>query len=233
MDDKWRFYREEKKGNSPIFKISKRNYIILGIIIAVTIGAFIGIIMGSMKEIPSISSLKEYKPNLSTRIYDINNQLITQIYVEQRTLVPLSKVPAILQKGIVASEDDRFYNHWGIDLHGIMRATLINILHRKIVEGGSTITQQLARNLFLTMQQTFSRKIKEALLAIKIEYYYTKKEILEMYLNQIYFGSGAYGVESASRVYFGKHVEELNLSEWRKENHQVQAYMPANGFYRA
>ncbi|MEK6647027.1 MAG: PBP1A family penicillin-binding protein [Candidatus Firestonebacteria bacterium] len=213
MDDKWRFYRKDKNGNRPVLKISKRNYIILGIAVAVIIGAFIGIIIGSMKEIPSIASLKEYKPNLSTKIYDINNELITQIYVEQRTLVPLSKIPIILLKGIVASEDERFYNHWGIDLHGIMRAMLINILHRKIVEGGSTITQQLARNLFLTMQQTFSRKIKEALLAIKIEYYYTKKEILEMYLNQIYFGSGAYGVESAARVYFGKHVEELNLPE--------------------
>ncbi len=176
-------------------------------------GAAAGLLIAYMNEIPLVSDLKEYKPSLSTKIYDANGNLITQLYVEQRTLIPLSKIPLAMQQAIIATEDTHFYQHWGLDIQGIIRAAIVDLLHHRIIEGASTITQQLARNLFLTRERTFSRKIKEAILAIQIERSYTKKEILEMYLNQIYFGNGAYGIESAARTYFGEHADELNLSE--------------------
>ncbi|MEI7904688.1 MAG: PBP1A family penicillin-binding protein [Candidatus Firestonebacteria bacterium] len=176
-------------------------------------GSFAGLLIGYYRELPPLSELEGYKPSLASKIYDINDNLIAQLFVEQRTLVPLDKVPKTLQDALLAVEDENFYSHWGIDLTGIARAIMVNVIHAKVEQGASTITQQLARNLFLTKERTFSRKAKEALLSLKIEYRYTKKEILEMYLNQVYFGSGSYGVEAAARTYFGRHVEEMNLPE--------------------
>lgn len=194
-------------------KITNKTLVIAGIIISVVIGIITGGTISFLKDLPQVADLRENKPNLSTRIFDCNDELIDQLYVEQRTLIPLNKVPEIFQKAIIAVEDEKFFSHFGIDPIGITRALFINILHGRIVQGGSTITQQLARNLFLTRKRTFIRKIKEVLLALKIERKYTKKEILEMYLNQIYFGSGAYGIEAAARTYFGKHVWELTTAE--------------------
>lgn len=194
-------------------KITNKTLVIAGIIISVVIGIITGGTISFLKDLPQVADLRENKPNLSTRIFDCNDELIDQLYVEQRTLIPLNKVPEIFQKAIIAVEDEKFFYHFGIDPIGITRALFINILHGRIVQGGSTITQQLARNLFLTRKRTFIRKIKEVLLALEIERKYTKKEILEMYLNQIYFGSGAYGIEAAARTYFGKHVWELTTAE--------------------
>ncbi|MFH1823646.1 MAG: PBP1A family penicillin-binding protein [Candidatus Firestonebacteria bacterium] len=188
----------------------KFRIIILGCIL---LGWFIGLIITYYRELPTLSELEGYKPSLASKIYDINENLIAQLYIEQRTLVPLYKVPKYLQNAIIVVEDENFYKHWGIDISGIIRAFLVNVIHGRVEQGGSTITQQLARNLFLTQERTISRKIKEAMLALKIEYKYTKKEILQMYLNQVYFGGGAYGIETAGRIYFGKHVEELTLPE--------------------
>ena len=114
---------------------------------------------------------------------------------------------------LLATEDSRFYSHHGIDPIGILRAIWVNVVHSGVAEGGSTITQQLARNAFLSQDRTLKRKISEALLALKIEQHYTKQEILEMYMNQIYFGQGAYGVQSAAHVYFGKDVRDLTLAQ--------------------
>ena len=125
----------------------------------------------------------------------------------------LSEVPKNLQNAFIATEDNRFYSHHGIDPIGILRAVWVNIVHDGVAEGGSTITQQLARNAFLTQDRTFKRKIMEALLALRIEQHYTKQEILEMYMNQIYFGQGAYGVQTASHVYFDKDVQDLSLAQ--------------------
>lgn len=194
-------------------KISKRTIIITFAVIAVFFGIFAGVIIGYFAQLPPVEELMERKPSLSTKLYDCNANLITQVYVEQRSLIPLSQVPEIMQKAIVATEDERFFKHWGIDPKAIMRAFLKNVFNIRVVQGASTITQQLARDLFLTRKKTVARKLKEALLAIKIEHKYTKKEILEMYLNQIYFGSGAYGIEAAARTYFGKHVENLTLTD--------------------
>ena len=179
----------------------------------ITAGTLAGIFLAYTREVPEVADLKNYKPDLSTTIYDNEGNLVSQLYTKQRTIVRLSDIPMNLQNAILAKEDPNFYRHNGFDLRGILRATVNNLMHGKIVEGGSTITQQLARNLFLTREKRFTRKIKELLLALQIEKYYTKNEILELYCNQIYFGSGAYGVEAAARTYFGKHIHELNLPE--------------------
>ena len=185
--------------------------IVLGAFIAA--GAAAGIFIAYMQEVPEVADLKNYKPNMSTALYDQKGNMISQLYDEQRTVVKLSDVPVNLQNAIIAKEDPRFFQHGGFDIKGIFRAAITDAIHMKIVEGASTITQQLARNLFLDREKTFSRKIKEAVLALQIERFYTKKEILELYCNQIYFGSGAHGVEAAARTYFGKHVYELTLQE--------------------
>ncbi len=166
-----------------------------------------------LRELPRIDTLDEYRPNLITEIYDINREVIAELFIERRDLVPLSKIPVDLQNAVIAIEDQRFFKHWGADLHAIARAMLANLKHRQIVEGGSTITQQLAKALFLTRERTIKRKIKELLLSIQLEKDYTKEEILQLYLNQIYFGQGAYGVQEAASIYFGKDIQELNLAE--------------------
>jgi penicillin-binding protein 1A len=166
-----------------------------------------------LTELPRIDTLDEYRPNLITEIYDINGEVIAELFVERRALVPLSKIPVDLQNAVIAVEDQRFFKHWGADLHAIARAMLANLKHGQIVEGGSTITQQLAKALFLTREKTIERKIKELLLSIQLEKDYTKEEILQLYLNQVYFGQAAYGVQEAASIYFGKDIEELNLAE--------------------
>ena len=135
----------------------------------------------------------------ASNVYDTKGQLIERLYVENRTQISLQKTPIYLQQAFIAIEDSRFYKHFGIDPIGILRAALINLKNGRIVEGGSTITQQLAKNLYLTHERTFSRKIYEALLTLKLELLYSKQEILEMYLNNIYFGHGTYGIETASK----------------------------------
>ncbi len=195
------------KGITPI----TLSIIILGSFVA--LGALTGIFIAYMQEVPEVADLKNYKPNMSTAVYDDKGGMISQLYDEQRTVVRLSDVPINLQNAFIAKEDPRFFQHSGFDIKGIIRATVNNLIHMKIVEGASTITQQLARNLFLNRDRNFTRKIKEAILALQIEKYYTKKEILELYCNQIFFGNGAYGVEAAARSYFGKHVYELTLPE--------------------
>ncbi|MCK5242355.1 PBP1A family penicillin-binding protein [bacterium] len=176
-------------------------------------GIGFGIFITYLGEIPLVSDLKAYKPSLSTKIYDSKNRLITELFSEQRTLISLDVVPEKLQQAILAIEDNHFYRHHGIVLSGIIRSFIVNFVHKGYKQGGSTITQQLARNMFLTRRKTIERKIKEIILAFQIEDTYSKREILEMYLNQIYLGSGAYGMHSAARTYFGKHVKNLNLAE--------------------
>ena len=176
-------------------------------------GVVIGVVYAQLQELPDISNLNEFKPSEATRIYDLNGNLMSQLWLEQRTIVPLEKVPPIMQSAIIAIEDERFYEHFGVDPIGILRAFITNVRYGETKEGASTITQQLARNLFLTRERTLTRKIREALLSLQIEKNYSKKQILEMYLNEIFFGEGAYGIESAARTYFGKHVNELTLPE--------------------
>ena len=163
--------------------------------------------------LPSVTALETFQPLQGTKLYDDNDELITELHVERRIFVPLAHIPQSLRDAVIATEDKRFYYHWGIDPIGIARAVIQNYRRGRIVEGGSTITQQLTKLLFLTPDKSLERKLKEAILALELERRYPKDRILEMYLNQIYFGHGAYGVEAAARTYFGKSVSELSVRE--------------------
>jgi penicillin-binding protein 1A len=177
-------------------------------------GIFLSAFRWASAGLPSPAKLQTIEPPVKTELYDINGKLIYEFYKENRSLVPLAKIPRHLVEGTIAIEDRHFRKHWGVDLQGIGRAAVKNLLRGDVTgEGASTITMQLARNLFLTYEKTFSRKIKEAILAFRIERAYSKDEILEMYFNQIYFGEGAYGAQAASRMFFGKNVEELSVAE--------------------
>ena len=178
-----------------------------------TLGAGIGVANWMRKDLPSTASLQTIAPPVKTLVYDRNGKLVHEFFKENRSLIPLRQIPKPMVDAILAIEDRRFYTHWGIDPIRTARALIGNLLARRVEQGGSTITQQLARNLFLTHERTLARKIKEAILAVRIERTYTKNEILEMYLNQIYFGEGAYGIDAAAKVFFGKQVQELTLPE--------------------
>ncbi|MEW6409207.1 MAG: PBP1A family penicillin-binding protein [Nitrospirota bacterium] len=183
------------------------------VVTSILIGIMFGVLYTQLSDLPNIRMLEEYRPFESSKLYSDDGRLVAEFYIERRTVIPLSKIPKYVKDAIIAVEDSRFYSHSGIDLFGIIRAILVDIRERRIVEGGSTITQQLARRLFLKPEKTISRKIKEAILSLQIEKRYTKDEILELYLNNVYFGSGAYGVETASQTYFGKSASELTFTE--------------------
>jgi len=176
-------------------------------------GIFFGAYYYLSRDLPSVArlELKDYTTGLITKIYSSDGEVLKEFYEQKRIPIKLSQVPQALIEATIAVEDQSFYSHWGVDFIGILRAMSVNIRHGRIVQGGSTITQQLARNLFLTQERTFMRKIKEAILALQIESTYSKDEILELYFNQIYYGSGAYGAEAAAEIYFDKHIWELDL----------------------
>ncbi|MHB8482848.1 MAG: penicillin-binding protein 1A [Nitrospiria bacterium] len=191
----------------------KKVFLAILILFAIVILSGAGFIWSIMRDLPSIEGLKTYEPSTSTRVYGENKVLIGQFATERRTLVPLVKVPKYLFQAIIAVEDSRFLEHRGFDYWRTLKAVLNDIRSLRLKEGGSTITQQLARSLFLSPEKHFTRKIKELLLATKIESVLSKDEILELYLNQIYLGHGSYGVQAASKLYFGKDVSELSLAE--------------------
>lgn len=171
-----------------------------------------GFLTASMNTKPNL--VDDLQPSASSHIYDINGNEIANIHAaENRVPVKLAEIPKDLQNAFVAVEDARFYEHSGIDPRGILRALWANISDRSVAEGGSTITQQLAKNAYLTQERTLRRKVQEMFLALQLEQEYTKQEIMEFYLNQIYFGQGAYGVQAAAKTYFGKDVSELDLNE--------------------
>ncbi len=165
------------------------------------------------KGVPSIAELKKHRVTGGAKIYADDDSLIGEFKVEKGIFVPVDRIPANLKNAIVAVEDSRFWRHNGIDYIGIARALVTDILHASLKEGGSTITQQLAKIMFLSPEKTLQRKLREAQLAVKLEKELSKKEILELYLNRAYFGHGAYGVEMASRTYFGKSVGRITLPE--------------------
>lgn len=165
------------------------------------------------RSLPSVHALKVYHPPLVSTVYASDGSLIGEFFTERRYVIPLNEMPSHLVKAFLAAEDVRFYEHGGIDLLGIVRASLKNLQAGEIIQGGSTITQQVVKSLLLTPERTWVRKIKEAILAYRIDQYLTKDEILFLYLNQIYFGGGAYGVEAAARNYFDKHARDLSLAE--------------------
>ena len=171
------------------------------------------VLLAKFGSFPSFDSVQEYRPSVSSKIYDRYNQMIGELYIEKRTLVPFDKIPRHVVNAFVAAEDANFFNHRGVDFTAIARAAVKDLLGGSFAQGGSTITQQTVKNLFLTREKSISRKLKELILAYRMERKMSKEEILYLYLNQIYLGEGAYGVEAASRSYFGKGVGELGLAE--------------------
>src|SRR5512133_527715 len=166
-----------------------------------------------MATLPRVDRLADYKPPIGSQVFGDDGSLVGEFYLERRIVVPVNKMPRKLIQAFVAAEDSSFYQHKGIDYFGIVRAAIKNLISMRKKEGASTITQQVAKSMLLSPEKKFSRKFKEAILAKRMEERLSKDEILYLYLNQIYLGSGAYGVQAAAETYFGKNVEQLNLAE--------------------
>ena len=208
--------KKTAKGNSrksSTGSILGKTILVIGLILFVmVIGVGCGFLTASLNTKQNLA--EDIVPPASSQIYDINGNEIANIHAaENRMPVSINDIPKNLQNAFVAVEDNRFYDHAGIDPRGIVRAVWANIRGRTVTEGGSTITQQLAKNAYLTQDRTLKRKVQEMFLALQLERQYTKQEILELYMNQIYFGQGAYGVQAAARTYFGKDVKDLTLNE--------------------
>ena len=167
------------------------------------------------RNLPSLEQLENYDPDLVTRIYSADGIVLNELFVQKRVFIELDRIPEHMQHAIVASEDRRFYNHWGLSLRSVARAIMINTLSMSYRQGFSTLTQQLARNLYKSVgfEDSLLRKVKEVITAIQIERTYTKEEILEMYLNTVHFGHGTYGVEAATKRFFGKESRDLTIDE--------------------
>src|SRR5215813_12290542 len=186
------------------------------ILFLVGVGGVAGVIWHFSKDVPDYSQLQDYEPPVMTRVHAADGQLLAEYANERRLYIPVQAIPKRVLNAFVAAEDKNFYEHPGIDIGGIIRAGLAyvqNIGRNRRAQGASTITQQVAKNFLLTRDRTFDRKIKEALLALKLERTYSKDRILELYLNEIYLGMGAYGVAAASLLYFDKSVHELSVAE--------------------
>lgn len=196
-----------------IFSKKNKVFIPMVLFVAVICGGLAGAFFALTRDLPQIRSLENFRPDAVTRIYSAERVLLTELFLEKREPVPLETIPRLLTAAVVATEDRKFYKHSGVDLKGVARAIVKDIKAGEFVEGASTITQQLSKTLFLTPRKTLVRKLREAILAFQLERRYTKDEILELYLNQVYFGSGAYGVESAAKLFFGKSAKELTLAE--------------------
>ncbi len=213
-------------------------YFLIGIIffiisILVTAGV---IVYHFNKNLPDIKSLKNYKPIITSYVFSDNGKIIGKFYKEDRIFVPLRKIPKVVINAFIAAEDENFYKHKGIDILSIIRALIKDIKAGRIVQGGSTITQQVVKSFLLTPEKKISRKIKEAILAYKIENFLTKNEILTLYLNQIYLGYSSYGVAAACKNYFGKDLKDITLAEAAMLAGLPKApsyYSPAKNFYRA
>jgi penicillin-binding protein 1A len=187
--------------------------ILFGSLILVAAGIFFFMALWLSRSLPSIDAVTDYRPKLPMRVYSAEGEIIGEFGEEKRSFVKIQDFPAIMKQAILAAEDERFYQHGGVDYWGTLRAGTTSLAAGKIKGGGSTITQQVARNFFLTNEQTYTRKFSEWLLAFKIERNLTKDQILEIYMNHIFLGNRAYGFAAASKVYFGKDVGQLNAAE--------------------
>src|SRR5579864_56535 len=171
------------------------------------------VVLLAYPNLPSIEALTEYQPKIPLRVYTSDGVLIGEFGEERRSVVTIDEVPALMKQAILAAEDERFYQHTGVDYQGVLRAAYSNLVSGGKTQGASTITMQVARNFFLSREKTLTRKLYEALLAFKIENSLSKDQILEIYINQIYLGQRAYGFGTAAQVYFGKTLTQLNAAE--------------------
>jgi penicillin-binding protein 1A len=192
--------------------LAKRAVIAALFLIAALLGTATGIIFAYAGDLPQISGLDDYAPSTISRVYGAHGEVVGEFAIERREVIPYERISPKLEQAILAAEDDGFNQHFGLSVSRIAVTAMSDIIHRRM-HGASTLTQQLARKLFLTDDKTPERKIREALLAIQIEKRYTKHEIFTLYCNQMYFGHGVYGVEAASRLYFGKSAKDLTLEE--------------------
>ena len=201
-----------KRKHTPLYKTP---YFLTaaGAALVVLILATAGFMRYIFSGLPPVYEMEEYTPSLTTKVYDRNNELIHEFSIEKRMMVPLEEIPVDLQNAVVAMEDRNFFAHPGISLRGIGRALLSDAMTGRAKQGASTLTQQLSRGVFLTQEKKLIRKIREIILAIQIEHQFSKREILQLYLNQIYLGSGAYGVKAATKKYFDKDLEQLTTGE--------------------
>ena len=183
--------------------------IIISLLFGIGVSAYISIV----SDLPPTESIVFFMPPVTTQVFDDNDNLISEFFIERRELTNIAQVPTYLKEGFICIEDKNFYRHWGVDILALLRSLITNISHMRVVTGASTITMQLARNMFLTQEVTILRKLKEMALAVRIERAYTKDEILEKYLNQINFGQGRYGAATAAKYFFNKDVSELLLTE--------------------
>ena len=205
--------RSKKKKKSRVLSLLKWIFILCIISGLLGCAGLAGLYYYLNRDLPKINTLKDYNPATVTSVFSDDGRKIGEFYEERRIVIPLSEMPKNLINAFVAAEDSRFREHPGIDILSIFRAFLKNFKAGTIVQGGSTITQQVTKSFLLTPERTYKRKLKEAILAYRIEKKFTKDEILFLYLNQIYLGHGAYGVEAASENYFGKHTKDLNIAE--------------------
>lgn len=187
----------------------------LGAVAVALVGAalVLTLVQALSTDLPKLEQLETYTPRLITRVLGSDSTVIKEFYTERRVQVPLDSISPYMVDALLSTEDRRFYNHWGIDPIGIARAFAVNILAMDKREGASTLTQQLARNLYLHRRQTYRRKIREMITAVQIERTYAKDEILQMYFTQMYWGHGAYGVQSAAKLYFGTSARDLSLAQ--------------------
>jgi len=176
-------------------------------------GAVVLLTWNISQTLPPVSKLREYSPAVPARVLDRNGKILMELGTENRDLVIYKDIPKVLIQAVISAEDDRFYEHNGVDFPGVFRATINNIKAGRVIQGGSTITQQVAKSLLLTNEKTFTRKIKDFLLAINIEREFSKEEILYLYLNQVYLGSGYYGIKAATKGYFDKELSQITIAE--------------------
>ncbi len=205
--------RSKKKEKSLLLTLFKWMCFLLTLGILAGCAGIAGLFFYLSKDLPQINSLNDYRPSIVTNVFSDDGRKIGEFYKERRIVIPLSDMPANLINAFVAAEDSRFREHPGIDIQSIIRAFIKNFMAGTIVQGGSTITQQVTKSFLLTPERTYERKLKEVILSYKIEKKFSKDDILFLYLNQIYLGHGAYGVEAASENYFGKHAKDLSLAE--------------------
>ena len=182
----------------------KRPFLVTGLIAGIISGAIVGWLFATYSELPDIRALQDYRPPVVSKVFSDDNRLIGEFFDENRRPLAYESIPRNAIHAVLAVEDARFFEHKGVRVLSILRALIADLKARRYIQGGSTITQQLAKTLFLTPEKTFSRKIEEFMLALQLELKYTKKEILTIYFNQIYFGESSFGLEAASMTYFGK-----------------------------
>jgi penicillin-binding protein 1A len=196
-----------------VVRIARRAGIVILFIVAAALGIASGVLFAYAGDLPRISALDDYAPSTITRVYGARGEVVGEFAIQRREVIPYDAISPTLRQAILAAEDAEFEQHFGLSIPRIIVTLVKDIIERRMAAGASTLTQQLARKLFLTDEKTWERKIKEAIAAIQIEKRYTKREIFTLYCNQMYFGHGVYGVESAARLYFGKSAKDVSLEE--------------------